>query len=145
MRAKRWNCLRKVKKIFAGAEGFTFVELMVTAAVVSIVLLGFVSGNMAIQRTSDGAFERAVAVQDANRVVERIRDAAKTGQFPGNVTGTFPNNATVGGFNALDSEQVRVNYADSSANPLDVTVTVTWMQNGTRQAAEALRTFVTQR
>lgn len=124
-------------------RGFTFVELMVTAAVVSIVLIGLVAGNMMIQRTNEGAYERAIAVQDASRVIESIRNTVNAGQSLANATVGFPNNGTVNGFNNLANEQVVVTYADPAANQLlDVTVTVTWLQNGMRQASQVLRTFI---
>ena len=126
-------------------QGFTLVEVMITMVVVLLVLVGFIGANMAIQRASEAAYERTVALQDANRVIEQMRNLAAAGNFPQNVTGIFPAAGQVAGFANLTGEQVVVNYADPAADPLDTTVTVTWQENGVRQVNTALRTRITQR
>ena len=125
--------------------GFTFVELLITMGVVVFALLGLMTTNAAIQQNSEVAFERSMAVQDANQVLEQIRDSSATGTFPQNVTTAFPNGGAVGGFASLTNQNVTVSYADTAANPLDVTVTVNWQSNGQRNATTSLRTLVTQR
>lgn len=126
-------------------DGFTLIELMITVLVVVLALVGYVGANIAIQQTGEGTFERSVAMQDANQVIERIRNTAASGQFPDDVTASFPNGDTVDGFDTLTNEQVTVSYADPDADPLDVTVNVSWLGNGRRPVSAALRTYVTQR
>lgn len=126
-------------------DGFTLIELMITMAVIVLALVGYIGANSAIQRSDEAAFERSVALQDANRVLEQIRNAAASGTFPQNVTSAFPNASTVAGFTSLTNQQVLVSYADTSADPLDVTVTVTWQRSGLRSVSAALRSLVTQR
>jgi hypothetical protein len=74
-----------------------------------------------------------------------MRNVAATGVFPGNVVAAFPNNAAVVGFGNLINETLVVNYAAVGADPLDVTVTVTWLKNGQRNTTRTLRTWITQR
>lgn len=126
-------------------KGFTFVEVMITMVVVVLVLLGYMGANMNIQHASEAAYQRTVALQDANRVVELIRNVAATGQFPANVTTAYPGGAAVGGFTNLPGERVFVAYRNQAADPLDVTVTVSWLENGVRAVNTAIRTYVTQR
>lgn len=127
--------------------GLTLVELMVTMVVVVLALVGYVGATTFLQQQSEVKFEKSLAIQDANRVLEQMRDASEDGTFPGNVTGTFGNGAAVAAFNGLNltNEVVTVTYADATADPLDVTVTVTWQTVQGRNATTALRSYVTQR
>ena len=118
---------------------------MITMAVLVVTLLGFMGANTAVQQSSAAAFERAVAVQDANQVIERMRNTAAAGTFPANVTGLFPNGGAVNGFNTLTSELIIVTYVNPAANPLDATVTVRWLEKGVRNVDTSLRTLITQR
>ena len=121
------------------------MELSIAMAVVVLALLGFIGANLAIEQTNEAAFQRTVAIQDANQVIELMRNTAAAGNFPSNVTGVYSNGGAVAGFTNLTNETVTVNYANANANPLDVTVTVRWLQNGIRQVNTALRTLITQR
>ncbi len=118
---------------------------MITAAIVILVLVGFMGTNTAMGQASESSFERTLALQDANEVIERIRAAAETGNFPSNVVTAFPNNNTVGGFTSLTNETVTVSYANIASDPLDVRVQVQWLERGRRQVSAHLRTYVTQR
>lgn len=118
---------------------------MVTMVVVVLVLVGFTGTNGTIQQTSEAAFQRTTALQDANQVIELMRNTAASGTFPTNVTTVYPNNGTVSGFTNLTNETITVSYANAVADPLNVTVTVSWSENGRRTVNTALRTIITQR
>ncbi len=125
--------------------GFTLIEVAITMAIVSIALLSYLLSNTAIQQSNRSAFERSIALQDANQVIERMRNMSSNGQFPGNVTSVYSNNGVVQGFTNLPNEQVIVSYSSVSPNLLDITVTVSWLANGNRQTNTDLRTLLTQR
>lgn len=127
--------------------GFTLVEIMITTVVVSVVLLGFVSASSGIQMQGEAAHQRSMAIQDANQVIEQMRNAAATGTFPGNVTAVFSGDVDEDYSNMPDTadETISVSYADPTADPLDATVTVTYMENGNRQTTATIRTYITQR
>jgi len=125
--------------------GFSLIELMITMAVIAVTLFGFMGANILMERSGETAFEQSVAIQDANQVIERMRDASGNGQFPGNVTAAFAHNGLVPGFANLRAEQIRVSYVNTNADPLDVTVTVTWQNPSGRIMTTALRTLITQR
>lgn len=74
-----------------------------------------------------------------------MRNTASSGTFPANVVAAYPNNATVSGYTSLSSESVRVAYASTTADPLDVTVTVSYNENGRRAMTQTLRTYITKR
>src|SRR5262249_15806343 len=110
-------------------QGFTLIEIMIAASVVAIVVLGFLNSALGIQTSTQAAFERSTAVQDAHQVIEAMRNTAASGTFPSNVTTAYSNGGTVSGFSNLTSESVTVSYADAAANPLDATVTVSYNEN----------------
>lgn len=126
-------------------KGFSLIEIMITVAVVSLALVGYIGANMSVQQSGEAGYERTVAIQDAHRVIEQMRNATAAGQFPANVTTAFPDNGFVGGFTTLTNEQVQVTYADAAADPLDVTVTVSYRANGRRNVNAAVRSIITQR
>ena len=126
-------------------EGFTFIEVMISMSVIVLLAVGFLMSATSLQAANMAAFERSIALQDANQVIETMRNTASTGTFPANVIALYANNATVSGYTSLTSESVRVAYASTTANPLDVTVTVSYNENGRRAVTQVLRTYITQR
>jgi len=132
-------------QVFLVEQGFTLIELLITAVVVILALGGYIAANSRMSQRSAEMFEKSIALQAANSVIEQMRLSAANGQFPENVTQTFPNNAQVQGFNNLSNQQVIVSYGDAAADPLDVTVRVTWVSRGQRPISTDLRTFVTRR
>ena len=136
---------RSAKKNQILSGGFTLIELMIAVVVIGLGLLGMVMANTVIQTTSEAAYERMVATQDAHRTIELMRNASMTGNFPQNVTGAFPNGAAAAGFNNLTGEQVAVTYGNVQADPLDITVTTTWLERGRRNTSTQLRTLMTKR
>ena len=137
--------LLKRKRIKTKAQGFALLEVLFGLFIVGLGLMGLLLANVNIQKVSDAGYERVVATQDAHRVLELIRNASASGNFPGNVTAVYPNGGIVRGFNNLNSEQIAVTYANPLANPLDITVTASWREGGRRSASVQLRTLMTQR
>lgn len=160
------------RKALQKEEGFTLIEIMITMVVVVLALCGVLFANTAVQNAHMSAFERSIAVQEAHQVIEQMRNTANTtaGTFPGTVTSAYANNTARSGFTRLtancgdnatpasscnwpfsftsdstSNEQVVVTYANQSANPLDVTVTVVWKERGVRQESRALRALITKR
>lgn len=133
----------KIKDIRGDESGFTLIEMMITAIVVATVVLGFMGAATGIQMQGEAAHQRSIALQDANRVIEQMRNAAATGTFPANVTTAY--SGSVSGYTSLPSETVSVSYVSSTANPLDATVTVSYLENSRRSTSAALRTYITQR
>ena len=131
--------MKSLKKI-QNQQGFTLIEILITTGVVATVVLGFMGSATAIQSQQIAAYQRSVALQDANQVVELLRNAATSGTFPGNVTGT-----TMPTYTNLPSEAITATYVSTSANPLDVTVTVTYSENSLRSTGASIRTLITQR
>lgn len=133
------------RRNFFKPKGFTLLELMIAVVVIGLGLLGMLLANTYIQTTSEAAHERMTATQDAHQVIELMRNVSATGNFPGNVTGAYPNGGTVSGFTNLSGEAVTVAYTDPTADPLDITVTASWLELGRRNVSTQLRTLMTKR
>ena len=131
--------MRALKKI-QNQQGMTLVEILITTVVVATVVLGFMGSATAIQFQQKTAYERSVPLQDANQVIELLRNAATTGTFPANVTST-----SIPTYTNLTSEAITASYVNASANPLDVTVTVTYSDSSNRSTGASVRTLITQR
>ena len=140
------------KTCIQSQKGFSLIEVLFASAVILLLVVGFLGSSTALQFANQAAYERSIALQDANQVIERMRNTAVSGTFPGNVTAVYPNNGAVSGFTSLTSEAVSVTYTDRNGdgnaltdNPLDVTVTVTYLENGRRNTSMSLRSLITQR
>ena len=126
------------------SEGFTLVEVVITLFVCVVTLTAVLFSNGRVGAANETAFQRMTAVQDAHRIIERMRMTARTGTFPNNVMNVYPDGAQVQGFQNLTNEQAVVTYT-GAADPLDVTVTVSWQDPSGRQMQYQLYTFMTQR
>ena len=136
----------KKSRIFLGSEkGFSLIEVLFASAIILLLVAGFLGSATTLQFANEAAYQRSIALEDASRVIEQIRSTAASGTFPANVTAVYSNGGTVSGYSTLTNESVVVSYANAAANPLDVTVTVSYSENGTRSMTAALRTYITQR
>ncbi|OGX11770.1 MAG: hypothetical protein A2351_06735 [Omnitrophica bacterium RIFOXYB12_FULL_50_7] len=124
---------------------FTIIELMIALVVVSVVIVGFVGANIMAQKNNEEVHERTIAIQDANRAIEQMRNVSRTGTFPANVVTTYPDNSSLSEPDNLTDEAIHISYASTTANPLDVTITVTWTSYPQRDNEVVLRAYITQR
>jgi len=143
----------RAKKWVLQNLGFTLIEFLIAMTVLFLGLgMGIAALNY-LNQSNETSYQEVVALQDAHRVIEQMRQQSNVGTFPGNVTTTFPDAQNVNGFNNLNSEQVSVNYVNTGTDPLDVTVTVTWVNKSTtvgetvnnRTMTTQLTTLITQR
>jgi len=128
-----------------GERGFTLLELVLAMAISVLFLVSLLGANIMTQKANAVAQQKTVAMQDATQVLERMRDSATFGLFPANVLATFPNNGTVAGFQNLTGENVSVQYVSTTANPLDVRITVSWVDETLHPVNYSMNSFVTQR
>jgi len=147
-------------------RGFTVIEIMIALLVTTLVIVGSIGGNIFAQRNSEEMHERTIAIKNANRLIEMMRYESRTGTFPANVVTRFPDPDLLGiipQFNDgitdetpnLSNKTIGVSYcrgtispcpaADTTANPLDVTVTVSWRSYTGVSRSETIRTYITQR
>lgn len=131
------------------ARGFSLIEVMFAMmifAISAVFLMGFYIGTARLNEQSRNLTQ---AMSDAKILMEGIRDRAQTGGLTGvaGVTGVFPAGQNLGpanGLTSLRNERVTVAYANLAADPLSVTVQVTWDERGVQRTA-ALDTLVTRR
>lgn len=137
----------KIKSRRSSQSGFTFIEIMIAMVVASLTILFFVMTQNTLQVNAETAYERKVAAQDAHRLINQMRLTAMTGTFPSNLTSAFPAGATSGytSMPATASQTMTLAYASTSADPLDVTVTVSWTGFNRRASTQTIRTLITQR
>lgn len=137
----------EIKSRDSSQSGFTFIELMIAMVVAALTILFFVMTQNTLQVNAESAYERKVAAQDAHRFINQMRLTAKTGTFPSNLTTAFPAGA-ISGYTSMPAsaaETMALSYANSAADPLDVTVTVSWTGYNRRASTQTIRTLITQR
>ena len=138
--------MKSMKGPLKNQTGFTLIELMISLLVLSLIIAGYVGTNIKVQQNAEEMHERTVAIQDANRVIEQMRNTANITPFPKSVTDAYPPTAPVPGINNLAGEVITVTYAGSTTdNPLVATITVTWTSYAGRTHTEAVQTYITRR
>lgn len=139
--------VQETKNWIHSERGFTYIELMIALIVASLTILFCVMSQNILQVNAETAYESKVAVQDAHRLLEQMRLSAKTGTFPANVVAAYPA-GSISGYTSMpssSSETMTLVYTSSTADPLDVIVTVTWTGNNRRASTQTLRTMMTAR
>jgi prepilin-type N-terminal cleavage/methylation domain-containing protein len=134
-------------------RGFTLIEVMIVMGIMVAAILAVIEANVAIQRNSEMFFEKTVALQHAQRLMEQMRVTASTagGTFPSNLVNNFPNNtvyrSTMSAYAwlGLSSETMTLSYANTASDPLDVSITVAWLTPQNRNGTATLRSLITKR
>jgi len=127
--------------------GFTFIELMIAMVIASLTILFFVTTQNTLQVNAEMAYEKKVAAEDAHRFISQMRLTAKTGTFPSNLVTAYGAGA-ITGYTSLPTsaaETMALSYVSTTADPLDVTVTVSWTGYNRRATTQTMRTLITQR
>lgn len=128
---------------FRQKKSFTLIEVVVVLLILSGVIVGFLSVYTASFSLLEQLSSSVIAVNDARSVLENMRNID-----PFNVSSlisTYPNGSNVPGFNNLSNETVRVDYLNTAADPIEVTITVIWQGKGNRVFTERLTTLLTAR
>lgn len=116
--------------IFKDQKGFSLIEVAVAATVLVIAILTTAFSLFNIQNLGELSREKVIAVQDANRVLEAMRDTADTSLS--NLQSTdwtvwATNNVINGkGTDEIQLDQENVTAAFSGTNPVQVALTLSW-------------------
>ena len=124
-------------------DGFTLVEIMISVAILLGAILIMISLFAHYLVLIELSKNTTVALNDAQAVLEQIRNTDPAFSIPA----AYPhgsNQAPLLGPTKLDNETIVVTYVNTNADPLDVTVTVTWQDRG-RNRSETLTTLMTDR
>ena len=128
-------------------KGFTLMELMIGVGLFAIVLFGImllIGESLALGKFSN---HRTVAMNEARRVIEEIRQVADQNDLATVVSTNWATWADT--VNALPSETTTVtdlqgNPLQNNVDPLQIRVTVSWTEKG-KISAYAVDTMVTKR
>ena len=124
-------------------RGFTFPELLLSTAILAYALSGILALFFYCFFTNEMNRNLSTATSHAEYVMESIRNTT-FGNISTNInSGTWDLNTaavTSAGLSALNSESIDTQV--SGANPLDVTVTVSWQDRRQRNRTKVLETLI---
>jgi len=126
-------------------SGFTLLELTIAMAVFAILMAGTAQAlisfyaAMHLQEQRHAAAEAAQSVLSDMRVV---RDA-NPGNFPAAIVAQWPDGEDVTPVASLPGETITVDYADTTNNPLTISVRVQWNDLRGRVVSESVSTMLT--
>ena len=125
------------------SRGLTLIEVLIVCLLMSGVIIGFIGVYNASFALNEQLRSSVKALNDASSVLESMRNIDPFDISA--VIALYPDNGLVAGYNNLGQETVRVNYTNVAADPIAVTVTVTWQAGGARNYSERIVTLLTQR
>lgn len=150
------GCAKAAARNFReGRRGFTLLELMVTAGILVVSLLALLATYISLAALIESSRNTTVAINDANRVIEQMRNSAAT-SFTSMVSTNWTGWASSNGANTLTDEQVGFCYynlngtlifcsnGSTSANPVQVNINVSWTERS-RARSEQVVTLITNR
>lgn len=123
--------------------GFTLAELMVAVMVFTIGAVALMGVYLGVSQLGEAGRNVAQAMADARVVLEGIRDTSTAG-LPAVTATNWTTWAVTNGLTLLNNESVTVTYANPAADPLPVTVQVSWQDRGRARSA-SVDTLVTRR
>ena len=106
-------------------RGFTLAEVVVAAGILIFALCSLVSSLIGFMVLAEIARDKTVAINDAQQIMEQIRDTA----FSSIIGTNWASWAITNGCNTLNSEQAAVTFSypgSPSTDLLQITVTVNW-------------------
>ncbi|MFO7976503.1 MAG: type II secretion system protein [Candidatus Hydrogenedentota bacterium] len=135
------------KRTRHGEKGFTLLELTIGIALFLIILGVVAQGLISYYVVMDAQHQRTAAAQILRGVLADMRVVrdANPDAFPGAVCEAYPDGSNVTGPGLLPNEAIVVTYADDSANPLEVTLTLNWTDLRGRPVQETMATLLTDR
>ena len=130
-------------------RGFTLIEVMVSILTFAVAMIAFSTLFVTTARLNEASRNLTQAVNDARVLMEAMRDRAQSVGLagPGGVTLTYPQGANLApafGLASLVNESITATYANPNADPLPVTVQVSWQESG-RNRSMSLDTLLTRR
>ncbi len=141
------DCKTKKK---LNSRGFTIIEIMISITVLTIVLLGLISGYMTCLKLNEMSKSTTIATEDARRVLEQMRSDVVS-ELSDVTSVDWTAWAVANGLDSLESEQIAVGYTDRDGtgdplddDPLEVSIIVTW-QDGLRVRTLILASLITVR
>lgn len=115
-------------------SGFTLLEIVIAMALFTVAMAVAAQSLASYYVTMDMQQQRVVAVNHCRTVLDQMRSvrnntpnaASNTATLVNAILAKFPANVNATGPTTLRNSTVKVTYADTNANPLVATVTVSW-------------------
>lgn len=127
--------------------GFTLLELMIGGTVLVLALVGLIAAYIGCFTLNESAKNLTVAINDAQCVMEEIRDRNLVYLIIQQNWTTWAalNPPQGGGCNTLDNEVTTVTYpSGTNQDPIEILITVSWTEKG-RPKSTQLVTLLTER
>lgn len=130
------------------SKGLTLVEIVLATSIFVTAVVGLVGFLISSSYLIDITRDRDVAILDLRNIMEKIRATpfdSITSRFPDAVTDgsmSNPYSTILGGY-SLINEHITVSYADVNADPLEISVAVTWQCKRGRSHSSSMSTFRT--
>lgn len=131
----------------ASTAGMTLLEIMIAATIFMVVLGGVAQILISFYASQHMQSQRVAVAENARSVFTemRLHRDKHPDDFPGAITTQWPNGAIIPGAGTQTNERIRVDYVDAAANPLEVTLTSTWVDLHNRTATMTVSTVLTDR
>lgn len=123
--------------------GFTLMEVVITTLILAVGLTALMAGFLSGLVLVESGRNMATAGADARAVLEEMRRLSGGGLAPVAAT-NWSTWARGSGLTTLQNESVLVRFRNPNADPLEATVTVSWVE-GTRNRSATFTGLVTKR
>ncbi|NUM54387.1 MAG: type II secretion system protein [Candidatus Hydrogenedentes bacterium] len=126
-------------------SGFTLVELVVALAIFTVVLGATAQALISYYSALDFQNQRNSALRNCAAVISQMREVRDDNpdDFPGAIIAEWQDNTTIDGAGTLPQETITVNYTDTNADPIEVTVRSQWVDLRGRPVAMSITTMLT--
>lgn len=126
------------------SQGFTLAELLIATLILAFALAQILILFMNCMASNEASRNLSAAVTHAEYILEDVRNTTFSSIATSITNGTF-NYAdsaavTAAGLQALKNETITT--ISSGTNPLNVTVTVSWLDHGGRIRTKSLQTLI---
>lgn len=125
------------------ANGFTLLELMISAAILVVTLVALLATYISLAALIESSRNTTTAINDANRVIEQMRNSAAT-SFLTMTSSNWTSWAAANGAGTLTSEQVAFSFNCTSCDLTMATVNVSWSERN-RTRSEVVTTLIANR
>jgi prepilin-type N-terminal cleavage/methylation domain-containing protein len=129
-------------------SGMTLIEILIATLVFSLALGALLGSISAVVDVIDLSRDRTQVTLDLRNMLEKMRATpfdALTTKFPNNLLNgpaSNPYSAIVGNY-SLRSESIAVTYPNPNADPLEMQVTVNWLDKKGHARNGSISTFRT--
>lgn len=136
------RCLLRQKH--SGRKGFTLIEIAITTLILAVAFISLMLAltyGMVLLESSRNMTQAGV---DARALIEEMRRTCTSGGLAQVTATNWTTWGSTNGLTALDNEAIAVSYVDAAADPLEVTITVSWTERS-RNRSETFTGFFTRR